>query len=258
MCGPSGRVGKSGIAALTSWAQSPGPPHPSSARTYGFSGNHGANTDRSMPFAPNTRIICLSALLIVWCAVIGFGLVKMLTFELTPAPATTIATQWPKKTNLSRDSSRPTLLLFLHPRCPCSRATLQELDRLAAECPDRFALCIIFVRPPNAPDGWHQTDLYRSANAISHAFISVDENGDEAGRFGAATSGQTLLYSADGRLLFRGGITPSRGHEGDNVGRTALASILNTGHSDCAQTAVFGCSLVNHSVQASPNHVAHR
>ena len=37
-------------------------------------------------------------------------------------------------------------------------------------------------------------------------------------RFGAETSGQTLLYDRDGRLLFSGGTTGSRGHDGDNAG----------------------------------------
>ena len=46
-----------------------------------------------------------------------------------------------------------------------------------------------------------------------------------------------------GRLLFRGGITPSRGHEGDNAGRRRIASLLANGSADGRQTRVFGCPL---------------
>jgi hypothetical protein len=39
----------------------------------------------------------------------------------------------------------------------------------------------------------------------------ADAEGVEMHRFGALTSGQTLVYDAAGRLLFSGGITASRG-----------------------------------------------
>jgi hypothetical protein len=59
-----------------------------------------------------------------------------------------------------------------------------------------------------------------------------------------ATSGQVLLYDASGRLRFRGGIRPSRGHEGDNTGRRALeALLLGDGAAPPLSTAVFGCPL---------------
>jgi hypothetical protein len=81
-----------------------------------------------------------------------------------------------------------------------------------------------------------------------------DDDGREARRFGVEASGETLLYDADGSLLFSGGITAARGHAGDNAGRTELVSLLNhepssrtnivdrTGsHRDA--TSVFGCPL---------------
>ena len=49
-----------------------------------------------------------------------------------------------------------------------------------------------------------------------------DDDGAEARRFGAETSGQTLLYDARGALAFSGGITGARGHAGDNAGRASL------------------------------------
>ena len=54
-----------------------------------------------------------------------------------------------------------------------------------------------------------------------------DVEGVEARRFGAQTSGTTSLYSPDGRLLFSGGITSSRGHEGDNAGEDALTQAIS-------------------------------
>jgi hypothetical protein len=167
----------------------------------------------------------------------------MLRYELTPAATAEVATQWPSETTLVRDSARPTLILFLHPQCPCSRATLRELSLLEADCGNRFAAQIVFVRPAGADESWEKTDLCRLAEGIPAAVVSSDIGGAEASRFGATTSGQAMLFSPGGRLLFHGGITSSRGHEGDNVGRTALTALINTGQAACTQTAVFGCSL---------------
>jgi len=189
------------------------------------------------------RIIAI--LVVAWCACTGVGLWAMLRYELTPATTATVTSEWPRETQLVRDSARPTLILFLHPQCPCSRATLRELSLLGADCGNRFTAQIVFVRPAGAGESWKKTDLCRLAEQIPGAVVSLDVDGAEASRFGATTSGQALLFSEGGRLLFQGGITASRGHEGDNAGRSALTALINTGQATCTQTAVFGCSLLN-------------
>ena len=70
-----------------------------------------------------------------------------------------------------------------------------------------------------------------------------DADGREAKRFGVETSGQTLLYDANGRLIFSGGITGSRGHVGENAGELALISLINGGQAERNATSVFGCPL---------------
>jgi len=73
--------------------------------------------------------------------------------------------------------------------------------------------------------------------------VVADDNGADAAVFDAATSGQTMLYDAGGRLMFSGGMTGARGHSGDNAGRTALTALINDGRSDTSRTPVFGCLL---------------
>ena len=60
-----------------------------------------------------------------------------------------------------------------------------------------------------------------------------------------STSGQTILYGADGTLLFSGGITGSRGHAGDNDGRAGLVALLTRAGRGQTRTKVFGCPLVS-------------
>jgi hypothetical protein len=70
-----------------------------------------------------------------------------------------------------------------------------------------------------------------------------DEDGVLAKQFGASTSGHVLLYHADGRLLFSGGITNARGHAGSSAGLEAILSLLNRGTAEQADAPVFGCPL---------------
>ena len=99
------------------------------------------------------------------------------------------------------------------------------------------------IGPSDAVAGWERTDLWDSAAAIPGVHVMTDEGGAQARVFGALVSGQTLLYGATGSLLFSGGITGARGHEGDNPGRTALTSILDWRPAGPIRTPVFGCYL---------------
>jgi hypothetical protein len=72
----------------------------------------------------------------------------------------------------------------------------------------------------------------------------VDVGGAEASRFGARTSGYVLLYDASGKLTFQGGITGSRGHAGENIGRRTLQRILDAEPGPMHEHAVYGCALL--------------
>ena len=73
----------------------------------------------------------------------------------------------------------------------------------------------------------------------------TDENGAEADRLGAKTSGHTVVFGRNGAVLFSGGITASRGHVGDNAGENAVLAALKQEMPDRRQTPVFGCSLTD-------------
>ena len=115
------------------------------------------------------------------------------------------------------------------------------------DCDGRLATAVLMLRPAGMPDDWVHTDLWSSAAAIPGVSVLADDEGAEARRFGAATSGQALLYSADGQLLFAGGITESRGHSGDNAGRSAIESLVLGSQTipttRPALTPVYGCPL---------------
>jgi len=119
---------------------------------------------------------------------------------------------WPAETTIKPLKYRPRLLVFVHPQCPCSGATIHELALVMARCQNRVDADVLFLAPSSATRDWVQSGLWRDAAAIPGVRAAADKNSVEAERFGALTSGQSLLYDARDRLLFRGGITPSRGH----------------------------------------------
>ena len=141
-------------------------------------------------------------------------------------------------------SDKPTLVFFAHPHCPCTRVSFHELDSLLAETQNRVAVIVVFTIPDGVPNGWEEGDLWNSATTTPGLRVIRDQGGREAHRFDVQGSGHVLLYTPSGKLLFSGGITASRGHEGDNAGRSAVVSFILSGHASVDHTPVFGCSLL--------------
>jgi len=197
------------------------------------------------------RRIFLSLVIAGWLVGITFGLSRLWTYQNTAGIAAQAPHVWPVNTPIDHNSTQPALVMFIHPQCPCSRATIEELNRLMAVCHDKMTCTVLMIHPAGTPDHWDHTDLWKSATAIPGVKVMSDPEGVESRRFGSMTSGQTLLYSAEGRLLFAGGITASRGHNGDNAGRTAIASLILDPETSRARsfdrTAVYGCPLFNPS-----------
>lgn len=179
----------------------------------------------------------------LWLLAVGAGLYLLVDYEGTAGASGAPPPAWPSESQLARDAALPTLVLVVHPHCPCSRASVGELERLLAQTDERVNTCVVFVKPRDFGEDWEKTAIWENAARLPGARRFVDVDGVEAARFGAATSGQTLLYSAAGRLLFSGGVTLARGHIGDNPGRRAIRALLDEGASATEGTAVFGCPL---------------
>lgn len=198
--------------------------------------------------APSTRTAkkrswWLGAFAIFWliCAVGGLWVVW--AYDNGPGVAANSPARWPAGTKLSLAGDRPTLVFLAHPQCSCTRASLGELAEALARAAARPKTYVVFLKPSAFADGWEKTGLWETAAGLPDTTVVRDDDGREAIRFGAATSGQTLLYDAEGDLLFSGGITGARGHAGDNVGRATVIALLNHLETDRAATQVFGCSL---------------
>jgi len=189
------------------------------------------------------RPIALGLFVCLWLAAVCFGVGWLWSYNHAAGAQSKPPELWPEKTLITRSASGDTLVMLAHPKCPCTRASIEELAKLMASCKDRLTAHVVFIAPRSSNPDWYKTDLWKSAASIPGVTVSIDSEGLEASQFGALTSGQVVLYDARGRLLFSGGITESRGHSGDNAGRSAIESLVNKGTSEIDGSLVFGCPL---------------
>ena len=78
------------------------------------------------------KTLWLPVAIVTWAAAVAIGWRLILDYEFKPeSPNLAVATSWwPADTSLMIAPNRPTLLFFVHPKCPCTRASLAELERL--------------------------------------------------------------------------------------------------------------------------------
>jgi len=177
------------------------------------------------------------------------------SYNHAPGAAANPPGSWPSESRVQLAAGQHTLIMLAHPKCPCTRASVEELSKLMTYGQGRLRAYVLFVKPPDYSEAWSNTDLWLSAASIPGVTVLIDKGGVEANRFGASTSGQVLLYDQNGTLQFRGGITESRGHSGDNAGRFAVEALLSGGVPTRNQTPVFGCPLFDPDSECRrPNH----
>jgi hypothetical protein len=192
-----------------------------------------------------TKILAEAASLL-WLVLLVAGVTAVMRYENKEGVAAVPPGDWPVASRIQRSTDRATLIIFAHPRCPCSRATINELARLMARTEGRLMANVIFIKPDGVDPDWEKTDTWNSAAEIPGVTVTRDDQGVESQLFGAQTSGQSMLYGKDGKLLFKGGITVGRGQEGDSAGASAIAALVNEEPAPLTETNVFGCPLFAH------------
>jgi hypothetical protein len=185
-----------------------------------------------------------------WLIAVFGGMLSLALHEAEPGFAASKPTSDNADLKSILATNGPTLLMFVHPKCPCSAASVEELARLANDCEGRLKVVVLVLQPSNEPPSWSHTSLWQSAQSIPGVSVESDVDAKLARQLGVITSGQVLLYDRSGNLEFSGGITASRGHAGDNDGADAIvAHVLGRGGPAALirETPVFGCALYSWS-----------
>ncbi len=154
----------------------------------------------------------MSGALLLWSSLVAAGVVEITRYETTPGESSPAPAVWPRDSVIRTAAYGTTVVMFVHPSCPCTEASKSELAEIK-----RFA-------PPT-----------------TRFIVTTDR--EEARRFGAKTSGDVVVYDMTGKRRFSGGITGYRGHVGHNVGHTMVDMIIHDQTRGSFDLPVFGCAL---------------
>lgn len=178
-------------------------------------------------------------LIFIW-AVALFSIVFKFTFYTSAAgPVGELAQKLPNSIVANPHSYN--MYVILHPECACSQATLSEIERIQARTNNQIKIHLVFVKLKQT-EHHENSKLFARASSLSDMSVLVD-SGEIAKSLGALTSGQVLLYNPSNDLVFAGGVTQARGHEGPNDGAESIVNIVSSKGSLIIQTPVYGCHL---------------
>lgn len=190
------------------------------------------------------RRVIIAGALFLWSGAVLAGTRMLLNYETTPGPIGNIAVQWPRTSRISLASDKYTLVMLVHPNCPCTRASIAELEILTTRLQGKLAAFVLFSKPAAKASEVRGSGLWQRAALIPGVAVRYDENGFETAQFGGLVSGETVVYDPEGHLVFSGGITAGRGHQGDNAGLDdIIAAVIGKSRSRAQITPVFGCAL---------------
>lgn len=153
--------------------------------------------------------ICTGLLLLAFC---GCGL----WLAVPRAVAVKAPAKWPAASNLVRNFTAPTMVLFVEPEQADAAENLEELDRLVKY--NRLAAFVVF-------EGYQpEAALLAKARKLPNTTVVVDQQSREAEQFQVSSAGDCLLFDRHGKLQFHGEFAASRSEAIQNL------KFLLTGH----------------------------
>ncbi len=100
--------------------------------------------------------------LAVWLALVSYGVGFMWHYQGTPGLQGHPPSQWPEDSRIKSIPQLPTLVLAIHPHCPCSRATIGELAILMTHVQGLVNANVLFVKPQGFSEDWEKTRKLRA------------------------------------------------------------------------------------------------
>lgn len=185
----------------------------------------------------------LTALTVGWLILVGAGFISLAVYQHGEGEIAERESTWVESGLIQHDANQCQLLVFLHPRCACSLATLNELARIQSRCKDRLSIQVVIYHPSSAEADWLQSPNVKLIKQIPNVRWTLDLDGSLAQQFGVRTSGHAMLFSPKGDVVFSGGITPARAHEGDNLGKQAIERYVCLGEKSVEESNVYGCPI---------------
>lgn len=186
-------------------------------------------------------LCCVLAAAWVGAAALGWSALFRHTYQ--PAATGEAVSRWPEAATPAPATAEYRIVVFAHPHCPCTRATLHKFDESLTRLPRETFLRFVFATAGLSPAAVAGSSNVASARRLPGVDVRFDHSGAETRRFGATVSGEVFVFDHAGRRVFHGGVTSGRGHEGDSAAQQELEGLVR-GTARTSYTApVFGCRL---------------
>src|SRR5688572_18019650 len=89
--------------------------------------------------------ILLLAGISLWLTAVCWGMKLLADYSFTAGERGAPTSVWPADAEFVREEGKFVLVLALHPECPCSRATLHELDGVLVNTPAKLSVLAVFI-----------------------------------------------------------------------------------------------------------------
>jgi hypothetical protein len=150
--------------------------------------------------------------------------------------------EWPRDAAFAPPSGFR-IVMFVHPMCPCTAASIAELDNSLARLPAEVSVTVVAVTAGLAAETLDSSRLLAELRTMPRITLQVDSTGAERQRFGAVVSGEVFAFQDDGRRVYHGGLTSGRGHVGESIGQQQLEALVRGERETPYDAPVFGCLL---------------
>jgi hypothetical protein len=191
----------------------------------------------------NVWRLALIVVTALWGAATFASWERLASHAYRQAATTSGVATWPQLGADFLADEKTRIVVFAHPGCPCTRATVAELAEVLADCPADASAAVVFVTAGLPDDVVSNSDTVAAARQTNNVIVVLDDDAQIAARYGATVSGETFAFNAAGRRIFHGGITAARGHRGTSGGRELLEQAIRNPAADTGEAPVFGCRL---------------
>src|SRR6266567_5583471 len=113
-------------------------------------------------------------LIVCWTMAVSYGLHALMLYKGKPGSVGGTPEIWPRNELLNPSPDKPQLVMFAHPMWPCTRASLGELELLAAQAKGKFDAAILFYQPEGKGEAWSKTASIDMARSIPGVRVILD------------------------------------------------------------------------------------
>ncbi|HEX2099937.1 MAG TPA: hypothetical protein VHF69_04710 [Candidatus Synoicihabitans sp.] len=181
----------------------------------------------------------------MWLVTVGAGFAGLNRYAATTGSADAPSVDVAEMLATHRRPGHPLAVMMIHPKCPCTDASLAEFADFLARAGSACDGLLVQLAPLDAGADW-QSGPTRVLGGRTVAVVN-DFDGRVAASLGAQTSGHVVLLDEAGAVRFHGGITLARGHRGRSPGQDAmLAAVAHRSAAvELCGAPVYGCPLQN-------------